>query len=104
MVVSHVYKESGEYTVTVQAHADETIFISDTKTIIVEIFISVPATGYSTPDSYVGMNLVFADEFDGTSVSLDKWTFENGDGCPNVCGWGNNELEYYQPENSALAE
>ena len=102
--VSHVYKESGEYTVTVQAHADETIFISDTKTINVEIFISVPATGYSTPDNYVGMNLVFADEFAGTSVNLDKWTFENGDGCPNVCGWGNNELEYYQPENSVLVD
>ncbi|HYH16028.1 MAG TPA: glycoside hydrolase family 16 protein, partial [Flavisolibacter sp.] len=32
---------------------------------------------------------------------MNNWTFETGDGCPNICGWGNNELEYYtnRPEN-----
>ncbi len=35
-------------------------------------------------------NLVWSDEFNGTSVNTSNWTFETGGG-----GWGNNELEYY---------
>ena len=36
--------------------------------------------------------LIWSDEFDSTSVDLNKWTFEIGN---NNNGWGNNELEYY---------
>ena len=45
--------------------------------------------------------LVWSDEFDGTSLNLDNWGFDLGDGCPELCGWGNAELQYYtdQPEN-----
>lgn len=43
-----------------------------------------------------GYELVWADEFDYTGLPDDKkWSYDVGDGCPNVCGWGNNELEYY---------
>jgi beta-glucanase (GH16 family) len=40
--------------------------------------------------------LVWSDEFrnEGQPDST-KWNYDLGDGCPNVCGWGNNELEYY---------
>lgn len=44
------------------------------------------------------MKLVWSDEFDGTTIDTTKWTFEIGDGCQygeNLCGWGNNELQYY---------
>src|SRR5215468_11175482 len=34
--------------------------------------------------------LVWSDEFDGTSVNPSNWSFEVGGG-----GWGNHELEYY---------
>jgi beta-glucanase (GH16 family) len=39
---------------------------------------------------------VWSDEFDsaGTPDSI-KWNYDLGDGCPNVCGWGNNETQYY---------
>lgn len=42
------------------------------------------------------MRLVWADEFgrDGAPDST-KWGYDLGDGCPNVCGWGNNEMQYY---------
>ncbi|NNF05166.1 MAG: family 16 glycosylhydrolase [Candidatus Eisenbacteria bacterium] len=50
-----------------------------------------------------GYQLVWADEFDGSSVDLSKWTFEIGDGCPSLCGWGNNELQYYKSENTTLS-
>ena len=36
--------------------------------------------------------LVWSDEFDGTSVDPTKWTYDIGNGAN---GWGNNELQYY---------
>jgi beta-glucanase (GH16 family) len=35
-------------------------------------------------------DLVWSDEFNGTSVNTSNWSFETGGG-----GWGNSELEYY---------
>ena len=64
------------------------------------------ADGYITPDSYPEMTLFWAEEFNGTSINTDTWTFEIGDGCPNLCGWGNNELQYYSDEekNAKIAD
>ena len=48
---------------------------------------------------------VWNDEFDGaagTSVDTTKWVFDLGDGCPNVCGWGNNEKEYYTKDTANI--
>lgn len=39
--------------------------------------------------------LMWSDEFDGPSLNLDNWTYDIGNGCPDLCGWGNSELEYY---------
>ncbi len=40
--------------------------------------------------------LVWSDEFDYNGSPSDAhWNFVVGDGCPSLCGWGNNELEYY---------
>ncbi len=57
-------------------------------------------TGYSTPTNYTGYDLIWQDEFNGTSLNLDDWTFELGDGCPSLCGWGNNEEQYYTNSSS----
>ena len=43
-------------------------------------------------------NLVWSDEFDGTSVNTNNWVYDIGGG-----GWGNNEKEYYQPANATVA-
>lgn len=40
-------------------------------------------------------NIVWSDEFNGTSIDTNKWTFDLGDNCPTNCNWGNNEWEYY---------
>lgn len=66
--------------------------------------IPVTDAGYRTPNTYPGMNLVWADEFDGPTVSLASWNFEFGDGCPSLCGWGNNELEFYTQENALIQD
>ncbi|WP_306643209.1 family 16 glycosylhydrolase [Sanyastnella coralliicola] len=43
--------------------------------------------------------LVWSDEFDGSTLDLSTWGFDLGDGCPNLCGWGNNELQFYTNED-----
>jgi beta-glucanase (GH16 family) len=40
--------------------------------------------------------LVWFDEFDGSGLpDSTRWSYDLGDGCPDLCGWGNNELQYY---------
>lgn len=65
---------------------------------------SISDTGYEAPTSYKGMSLAWKDDFNGTELDPSVWSFENGDGCPNLCGWGNNELEYYRPENLSFQD
>ncbi len=44
--------------------------------------------------------LVWSDEFDKPGLAdTTKWSYDVGDGCPNICGWGNNELQYYTNAN-----
>ncbi len=53
----------------------------------------------SAPSAQADYSLVWSDEFDGGSLNTDNWTIDIGDGCPDLCGWGNEELEYYRAEN-----
>lgn len=58
-------------------------------------------TGYDAPTSYPGYNLVWSDEFNGTTLDNSAWSYETGNG-----GYGNNELEYYtdRPKNLTLQD
>jgi len=48
--------------------------------------------------------IVWQDEFEKTSLDDKKWSPQIGDGCDiNLCGWGNNELQWYQSENVELS-
>src|SRR5690349_20745533 len=41
-------------------------------------------------------DLVWHDEFDQDGApDPSRWDYDLGDGCPDNCGWGNNELQYY---------
>jgi beta-glucanase (GH16 family) len=47
--------------------------------------------------------LVWADEFSGSSLDQTKWTPQIGNGCDiGICGWGNNELQYYTDKSTNL--
>jgi hypothetical protein len=81
---TYTYQKSGSYTITVYAHATEIERIFTTKLVNVTV-------GEAT-------NLAWEEEFDGTSLNTDFWTFETGAG-----GWGNNELQYYRPENTSVS-
>ena len=53
--------------------------------------------GYITAGEQYGYNLAWGEEFDN-GIDLSAFNFEIGDGCPDICGWGNNELEFYTDE------
>ena len=48
------------------------------------------------PEDY---ELVWSDEFDGTSLSKENWQYEIGGS-----GWGNNELQYYTDHNETVED
>ena len=50
------------------------------------------------PDEFV----IFIDDFNDTILDLNHWNYELGDGCPELCGWGNKEYQHYKKENIFL--
>jgi beta-glucanase (GH16 family) len=50
----------------------------------------------------VEFQLVFEDNFDGDTLDAAKWNIDEGDGCPDLCGWGNNELQSYSADNISV--
>lgn len=43
--------------------------------------------------------LVWSDEFNYNGLpDSTKWNYSIGNGCPELCGWGNDELQYYTKE------
>lgn len=99
---SYTYTESGNYKIKVQAHAAITSWINKTETITVDVHDPaipiIPEEGYETPASYPNMTLVWEDDFEGTTLNENDWTFEIG----NNNGWGNNERQYYTAENALV--
>ena len=47
--------------------------------------------------------LLWSDEFNGATLNTSLWTTYDGNGCQiNLCGYGNQELEYYSPNNLSI--
>jgi beta-glucanase (GH16 family) len=65
---------------------------------------STPETTSTVTTLQSELALVWSDEFDATTLNLDNWSYELGDGCPNLCGWGNNELQEYTDDNHRLED
>lgn len=58
----------------------------------------------ATQEKSKNLKLVWSDEFDTDGLpDPNKWTYDTGDGCPDLCGWGNNELQYYTSNRSENA-
>lgn len=49
------------------------------------------------------LQLVWSDEFDGGALDTNRWEVQTGTGCPSLCGWGNNELQFYRPQNLSVS-
>jgi beta-glucanase (GH16 family) len=85
-----VVKETDEQFTVVLSNAKNATLVKST------------AVGTIQNDDAGTATLVWSDEFNGNSLNQNDWSYEIGDGCSiNLCGWGNNELEYYtdRPEN-----
>ncbi|GAB6090237.1 glycoside hydrolase family 16 protein [Spirochaeta dissipatitropha] len=62
--------------------------------IIALLILSVSCT--TSDDPMGNLELVWADEFEGTSLDTSKWSYMHGTGEQfGLTGWGNNELQYY---------
>lgn len=55
-------------------------------------------------EEMVHTTLFWEEEFEGTELNDEVWSFELGDGCPNLCGWGNNEPQIYTDQNHRLED
>ncbi|WP_238649581.1 family 16 glycosylhydrolase [Paenibacillus piscarius] len=54
--------------------------------------------GTPSDPAVAGMNLIWQDEFSGTTLDTSKWNYEQGyyiSNDPNSWGWGNNEQQHY---------
>ena len=69
--------------------------------ILTFLFLSVcvPILAQSTT-----RKLVWEESFNGKKLNDKVWNFETGDGCPNLCGWGNNERQNYTATNHQLSK
>ena len=64
--------------------------------------VEITNEGYTSADSYDGMELVWSDEFEGTTINPSNWTYDLGTG---NSGWGNNELQnYVQTQDNAYLQ
>lgn len=81
----------------IQGNYKVTLFVTKgTNTFSLEKTVSITR---DDPDYAAKLTLAWQDEFDGTSVNTNNWTFETGSH-----GWGNNELQNYtNGSNAAVA-
>ena len=76
----------GQYTIELKVMNGTDTF-SKTKTISIAM---------DDPNYVDNLVLTWSDEFEGTNVNADNWTFETG-----ATGWGNNELQNYTNGDNA---
>ncbi|WP_298528553.1 glycoside hydrolase family 16 protein [uncultured Christiangramia sp.] len=48
--------------------------------------------------------IIFEEDFNSDTLNMEIWNYEEGDGCPNLCGWGNNEKQIYNRGYIALED
>jgi len=48
--------------------------------------------------------LIWAENFDNDILNENVWNFELGNGCPDLCGWGNNERQIYTKSNHRIED
>ena len=62
-------------------------------------FCLIGCLGLCLPALAQEWQLTWSDEFDYQGApDSSRWSYDLGNGCPRVCGWGNNEAQYYTDE------
>jgi beta-glucanase (GH16 family) len=73
--------------------------------LLIPFFLLIIFACESTKSGPALPNMIWNDEFEVDGVpNSELWSYQLGNGCPTLCGWGNNELEYYTSdlENSRV--
>lgn len=77
---------AGNYEVTLEVSKNNETFSTS----------SMVSIAQDDPNYIENLVLTWSDEFDGSAVNTDNWTFETG-----ATGWGNNELQLYTNGSNA---
>lgn len=97
LVADTLREQDESFTISLDGARNATLGDSEASCMILndDSFTLIEDIGYTTPSSYPGKTLIWSDEFNDANVSTTNWTYEIGTGCPNLCGWGNNERQFY---------
>ncbi len=61
--------------------------------------MTICATGWT-----VAQEVLYFEDFNSPVLDATVWNYQNGDGCPDLCGWGNGEKQTYRPENLRIED
>jgi hypothetical protein len=65
--------------------------------------VAASATASASVTSPVIGKLLWSEEFNGASLDGSVWAASNGNGCQiGLCGYGNQELQFYSPNNLSI--
>ncbi|RZL27686.1 MAG: glycoside hydrolase family 16 protein, partial [Rubrivivax sp.] len=68
------------------------------------LLLASAAASASVTSPVIG-KLLWSEEFNAASLDGTRWSTYDGNGCQiGLCGYGNQELEYYRPNNLAIAD
>ncbi|WP_339658892.1 PKD domain-containing protein [uncultured Polaribacter sp.] len=97
VVASYEWSESG---VVLSQEANPKLSLSNGVHAI-QLKIKDSAGNESVDDVKVTIREILWEE-NFNSFDSNIWNTDTGNGCPDNCGWGNQELEYYKPENVSI--
>ena len=67
------------------------------------LLLAASAVASASVTSPVIGKLLWSEEFNGASLDGNVWAASNGNGCQiGLCGYGNQELQYYSPNNVSI--
>ncbi|MFC0250522.1 glycoside hydrolase family 16 protein [Massilia consociata] len=72
-------------------------------TVAAAVLLACGAQAAASVTNPVIGQLLWSEEFNGTSLNTSTWTASDGNGCQiNLCGYGNAELQTYSPNNLSI--
>ena len=78
-------------------------FASSSSFFLMKNFLALILIILSISSHSQNWQVIWEDEFDGNSLDLTKWSHDLGTGsAQGLWGWGNGELQYYQPDNTSV--
>jgi beta-glucanase (GH16 family) len=68
------------------------------------ILDSISTVSPTSPTEYSNLICTWNEEFNENTLDSTRWNYQIGNGCPDLCGWGNSELEIYKKENTIVGK